>query len=179
MEYVEKKGTVEVPRNVGIKGFLLAIEGILKLPRVQDINIDARGKVHYRHFAREEETNTPLRLDFDGISPYSIIRNGKVTEVEMVGTDATTNLARAFELASMDHVFPIAWVASTNTRFWKWFEASYGFRKKERDELFGYPFLTEPRHIPEDVILLCTGYARGGEMSDTQCSYKLMVPQVP
>lgn len=178
MEYIEQKESVEIPKNVGVKGFLLALESILKLPRLQDINIDRFGKVHYRYFLREGESRMPLNVDFEGISPHSIVRNSKLFEVELREDEgASVSVARLFELAAMDHVFPVAFVAGSSTLFWSWYESSCQFRKMNRDELFGFPFLVEPRHIGENVLLLCAAHARGGALIDTQRTYKLTIPK--
>ena len=176
-DYEEVTGEVEVPRNVGVRGFLKAIEDILKLPRVQDIHIDARGKVTYRHFMREGEERKPLSVDFESLMPYAVIRNSRVVELLDPDLNACVAVGQLFSMALTDHLYPVAVVGGANTNFWKWLEASTGLIVPSEDELFGVPFMRD-RQLEDYVLVLCAGYARGAALVDTQKSYKLVIPQV-
>ena len=123
-EYEEVTGTIEVPKNVGIKGFLKAIEALLALPRVQSINIDARGQVEYRHFVREGEGNGPLEVTFDSLMPYAVIRNSRVVELGDPDLNAAVALGQLFNMAAADHLHPVALVGGANTHLWSWYESS-------------------------------------------------------
>jgi hypothetical protein len=177
-EYEEVTGVVEVPRNVGVKGFLKAIEDILKLPRVQAINVDARGKVEYRHYVREGDAPKPLEIDFETLQPMSVIRNSRVVELGDPDLNGAVAVGQLFSMAAVDHLFPVAMVAGANTKFWSWYEASTTIELPSREELYGVPFLTD-RLIEDQVLVLCAAYTRSAALIDTQKSYKLVIPQGP
>lgn len=176
-EYEEVKESVEVPKNVGLPGFMAAIAGILKLPRVQEINIDARGKIAYRFFRRPEEEKHALAVDFESLMPYAIIRNGKVVELAEPDENAAVALAQLLIQASIDHLFPVAFVGGAKTGVWRWLEVSTALHCPVRDELLGVPFYFD-RNVEDHCLMLCAGYARGGSIADTQKSYKLVVPDM-
>ena len=54
-EYREVTGTIRVPENTGLEGFMHAIQSILKRPRVQELRVDARGQVKYRRYLVDGE----------------------------------------------------------------------------------------------------------------------------
>jgi hypothetical protein len=177
MDYKEVTETVEVPKNTGTKGFLHVVEGILKRPRVQSIEIDARGKVSYRYFARKGEENLPLNTNFDTLMPYMAIRNGAVVELADPSSHAPTAVGQLFDMAAVDHLFPIAWAAGANTKLWDWYVDTTEFNPSSREEFFGLPFLTD-RAIPDESLILGAAYARGAALIDLQKSYKIVIPQV-
>lgn len=172
-EYEEVKGEVEVPKSTGITGFLETIKSVLRLPRVQDIHIDSKGKVAYRHFVREGEARA-LGMNFDSLMPYAIIRNGTVLELPQPDANAAVAIAQLFNLLARDRLHPTAFVTSPVTAFWDWYVRSVG-EPASRDEIFGVP-LVHDRMVEDHVLLLCGAYARAGEMVDTQKSYKLVIP---
>jgi hypothetical protein len=176
MNYVEQNEAVEVPKGTGIEGFMRAIREVLQLPRVQEIHVDARGKVSYKYFLREGETPSELKVEFDSLMPYAIVRNGLVVEVQpRAGADnAAVILGQMFARAAIDHVYPVAWVAGANTIFWRWFDESTGQASLVHDELFGLPFVRD-RMVEDPVLLLCTAYGRYASIVDTQRSYKLLM----
>lgn len=176
-DYEEVHGEVEVPRNAGVRGFLKAIEDILKLPRVQDIHIDARGKVSYRHFLREGEERKALSVDFGSLMPYAVIRNSQCVELVDPDLNACVAAGQLFNMAAGDHLHPVALVGGANTGFWKWLEHSTGLVVPSEHEVFGVPFMRD-RQLEDYVLVLCAAYARGAALVDTQKSYKLVIPQV-
>lgn len=176
-EFEEVTETVEVPKNTGRAGFMRVIEDILKLPRVQDINIDSRGKVKYRYFLREGESKQPVTTDFKTLEPYSAIRNSIVQELVEPDDNAAVGVGQLFDGAAQDRLVPIAFVASPTTTFWTWYEETTGIALASREELYGVPFLSE-RALEDYVLVLCAGYTRGSALIDTQRSYKLVIPKV-
>ena len=177
-DYEEVTETIEIPKNVGIKGFTRAIEDILKLPRVQDIHIDARGRIEYRYYLREGESRRPLATDFESLTPYGVMRNGKVTELAAPSKNAAVALGQLFDAAAVDHVFATAMVGGANSKFWDWYKASTGIALLSREELCCVPFLAD-RMVEDHVLILCAAYSRGGALIDTQRSYKLVIPVLP
>lgn len=175
MKYEEQNQTVEIPKGTGLEGFMHAIREILQLPRVQEIHIDARGKIAYKYFLREGEEPKGLELEFETLMPYAIVRNGVVLEVMPTSTNAAVVLGQLFGKATSDHMYPVAWVAGANTPFWKWFEKSMGFKSPGEEELYGLPFLRD-RMLEDSVLILCTAYGRRASLIDTQRSYKILIP---
>lgn len=105
-DYVEVNEAVEVPRNTGIRGFMHTIESILKLPRVQRIEIDSRGKVSYTYFARREEEHAPLRMNFSTLMPYAAVRNGvSIDEIRSPNASAALGLGSSLRRAPLTVCF--------------------------------------------------------------------------
>lgn len=177
---IEYKETIEVPKGTGRAGFILAIEQVLKLSRVQDIHIDARGKVSYTRFVAEGEEVAPLRVDFESVSPYAVIRNSEVVETSYPDdVNAAVAVSLLFQEVSVDQLFPIAFVGGMKTDIWRWMFNSTGVTPpKIRDELFGLP-LYQDRMIEDYMLVLCAGYSRNAAMLDTQKSYKIVIPLQP
>jgi hypothetical protein len=176
-EYEEVRESVDVPKNAGVQGFLKTVEGILRLPRVQEIRIDARGKVDFRYFLREGEQHKPLEMDFETLLPYSIIRNNKVVELVDVDPNAAVAVGQLFDLAAADHLFPVAFVGGPGSLFWQWYETTTAIHLAAREELYGVPFLSD-RALEDYVLVLCAAYTRSAALIDTQRSYKLVIPKV-
>lgn len=176
-EYEEVRESVDVPRDTGVQGFLKTVEGILKLPRVQELHIDSRGKVDFRYFVQKGEQRKPLEIDFDSLLPYSIIRNSKLTELVDVSLNAAVGLGQLFDMAAADHLFPVAFVGGTQSLFWQWYEVTTAIGLASREEVYGVPFLVD-RALEDYVLVLCAGYTRSAALIDTQRSYKLVIPQV-
>jgi hypothetical protein len=176
-EYEDVSGSVEVPKNAGIRGFLKVIEDILKLPRVQSIHIDSRGNVEYRHFLREGESSRPVATDFESLLPYAVIRNSRVAELSGASPNAAVALCQLFNMAAVDHLFPVALVGGANTQFWSWYATSTGVTPATQDQMYGVPFLRD-RLLEDHVVVLCAAYTRSSALVDTQRSYKLVIPQV-
>lgn len=176
-EYVEKKGSLDIPKNVGVEGFLVALRDILRLPRVQHVELDARGRVNYRYYVREGQEALPLEVDFSTVTPYAVVRNGEVTELPQPDGNAAVAFAQLTAMAAVDHLFPCAVVAGTQSTFWAWFESSTRVVLPSREELFGMPFLTD-RMVDDETLLLCAGFSRRGALLDTQKSYRLLIPKI-
>lgn len=177
-EYEEVEGAVEVPKNSGVEGFLKAIKAVLKLPRIQGIDIDAKGKVSYKHFVRAGERYSPtLDISFDELMPYAIIRNSLVVELPKPHDNAAIAIHQLFDMSARDLLHPEAVVVGANTQLWEWYKRTTDISPVSQEELCGVPLLRD-RMLEDHVVVLCAGYVRGGELTDTQKSYKLSIPQV-
>lgn len=176
--YVQHDELIEVPKGTGLEGFLATLREVLKLPRVQDIRIDARGKISYSFFLREGEGKQSLGVDFDSLMPYAVVRNAEVQELELVNTNGAVALLQLFRQAAIDHVHPVALVTGAGTTFWEWYEASTGMKAEIRSEVLSLPLLRD-RACPDDVLLLCTAFRAGETLVATQKVYKIQIPQVP
>jgi hypothetical protein len=176
MEYTEVDESIEVPKGTGSAGFLQAISGILKLPRVQSINIDSRGKVSYKYFVRKGEETPALKMDFASLKPFAAIRNSESVDEISPNVVAAIALGELFDAAACDHLFPTALVTGTNTLFWNWARAT-GLVLTSREEVFGVPFMTD-QQVPDSSLILGAAYARGAALIDIRKSYKLVIPEV-
>ena len=176
-DFEEIRESIDVPKNTGVTGFLQTVEGILRLPRVQEIRIDSKGKVDYRYFLREDEEKKPLEMDFDTLQPYAVIRNGVVVELETPHENAAVALGQVFAQMTADQLFPVAFVGGAASTFWQWYTASTGIELRTQDDLYGVPFLKE-RMLEDYMLVLCAAYTRHSALIDTQRSYKIVIPQV-
>jgi len=175
-EFQEQSDTIEVPRGTGIDGFVAVIRGLLKLPRVQYINIDGNGRVRYARVVRKGEAVRPADLDFSSLYPSTIIRNAQLKELpeERVAAFA---IAKMFQAASYEKLYPISFVTNPKTTLWQWHDDTTGINiAHSEDSLYGVPLLFD-ENIPAYVLVLCTGYMPGSPMSETRKSFKITMPQ--
>ncbi len=167
--------SVDVPKNTGVEGFLLAIRQILKRrQRVQKIEIDARGKVSYSHYARAEDNRTPIEIDFDSVSPNAAIRNADVRELIIEETAPQIVIPKMLARASIDQMFPVAFVTGANTVLFDWIKKETGIDFPD-GTAFGLPVLRD-RHIPDETLVLATSFGPHGALVDVQRSYKVVMP---
>jgi hypothetical protein len=175
-EYEQHDEEIELPKGVGVPGFLQAIKGVLSLPRVTDIRINAQGKITYTFFLRKGESQR-LAVNFENVMPYAIVRNGKIEELPYPSSNAAVACAQLFDAAARDHMFPVAFLGSQTSSFWEWYKDSLGKAPTTQEELYGLPFHFDPQ-VEEHVLMLCTAFSRSGTLADTIRSYKITVPQV-
>jgi len=184
-EYKEIIRTTPVPHAVGLTGILKLLEGILKIPRMQEINITLK-EIRYRYFLKEGEAERTLDVDLDTLLPAAVIRNTKLEELVLPATlpteypkdhrCATTVIAQLFNLMARDRLHPVAFVVGPNTALWDWYAHTAGFMPVRKDELHGVPLLVE-RAYEEQTLVLCASYTRSAALIDTQNSYKVVIPK--
>jgi len=174
----EVSRVIEVPAGSGAEGFLHTIREILKRPRVQSISINNRGQVTFsRVLLAGEPSMDEVQIDFKHLMPHAVIRNGQVQEVILPEKLSTALvMCHLFRAASFDQLNPIALVSGADTRFWEWQKVSTGVELlPDREEAYGLPFYHD-RHIPDESLLMCTGYSRKAELVDTRKTYKVQIP---
>jgi len=173
----EHKETIEISKGSGRAGFLLTLEEILKLPRLQSITVDARGKITYTRFLQDNEPPIPLKVDLETVSPYAAIRNGEVAELQLpMEISAAIAVGLLFREISMDGLYPIAFVGGADSTVWTWLKSTTGIAPyRNPEEFFGLP-LYRDRMIEDYVLFLCAGYTRSTSLVDTQKSYKILMP---
>ena len=175
-EYEEVRGTAAVPHAAGIIGFLKTIESVLKLPRVQEININAKGEVAYRYFLKAGEEARTLDIDLESVLPAMIIRNSKLEELPNPHASASVALCQLFSLMARDRLYPVAFVVGPSTCLWDWYAQTAPTLYTRHDELLGVPLLVEKTY-EEQTLVLCASYTRSAALIDTQSSYKLVIPK--
>src|SRR5580692_5099232 len=144
MEYERHDEEIDIPKGSGKAGLIEAIKGVLSLPRVQNISINAQGKITYSFFLRKGEEAKPPAIEFDKVMPYAIARNGQISELQYPKGNAITACADLFERASRDHMAPVAFLGGEKSGFWAWYADSLGREDtEEHDELLGLPFLRD------------------------------------
>lgn len=169
--YQERVSSIDVPSNTGVEGFLKTLKKILGLPRVQSIHVEANGKVEYRRFVRKDEPDAPINVDYSGLEPWNVIRNGAMQEVTYVpGTPAASVIASLFNVLTQESLVPIAFATGAGSFFWDWHEQS-GVLLARKDAAYGLPIYTD-RQMPDYALVLCAAYVRSGL---TDCHRFLMV----
>lgn len=168
----EEFNIIEVPKGTGIDGFLRTVRTLLELPRLQEILIDCRGKVAYKHYVRDDESQSPPQIDFESLMPYAVVRNGHVTEVAPRSSNAAIVIGEAFRAAAVDNVYPVAWVTGADSVLRAWYVRSTDVELPGRDEFYGLPVLRD-RHVEDSTLLLCAAFGRTSSFAETQRSYKL------
>lgn len=161
MEYHERVSEVVVPKNTGIDGFIKTLKGILTLPHVQSIQIDAKGKIQYARYVREGEPDSSLTIDYTELEPWNIIRNGQLEELHYRdGEPATNVIAAMFNRVAREGLTPIAFATGADTHLWDWHLRTAGVELSRTASIYGLPIYTD-RQIPDYSLVLCASYIRG------------------
>jgi hypothetical protein len=173
-EYIDRKEEVEIPRGSGIEGFMTTLRKILELPRVQYVHIE-RGKIAYARSVRPEEPRAPLGIDFVSLMPATVIRGSELHE-ENEEENAAKAVCVLLRRAGIMHQHPIAFASGTKTHFWEWHRRTTGIDLKDRsDQIYGLPFLLDEQ-LPNESLLLCTGFSKGAALVDTRLTFKMSMP---
>ncbi|WP_394831795.1 hypothetical protein LVJ94_35295 [Pendulispora rubella] len=173
-EYMPVEETIEIPKGTGVEGFMHAVRAALRRPRLQEVRIDARGKITITHFLRQGEERAPLEIDFEALMPYAVVRQGEVVEIMPKSTHAATVVGEMFAAAARDHLCPVAWVASPASHLWRWYEGATAIALA--GDFHGLPVLPD-RLVEDNVLLLSAGYGRQATFAEIQKSYKIVISQ--
>lgn len=170
-EYRKETHTVQVPKNTGRHGFLRALDRILTLSKVQTIVIKATGLVTYERFVAPGEKD-PVGVDYDGLEPYHVIRNGEVIDVPVQQLDEMWRLLfQLFGRAELERLVPVALVTGGNTLLWELLRRE-GVPSSTRLMLFGLPVLAD-RGMPDHTVTLCTAFERTAALIDCHRFFKM------
>jgi hypothetical protein len=170
-EYRRVEDSIEVPKNTGVTGFLRTLEQIIRLPRVQDIRVDIKGKVSWSRYVLDGESE-PLGVEFEDLEPWAIIRNSEVVELPVRSTNVALVLSMMLDKATSEALHPIAFASGADTVLWEWFADSTGYRLGSNNSVMGLPLYLD-RHAPDTALILCAAYTKGAALIDTQKAYKI------
>ena len=177
--YEQVTDTVEVPRNTGVEGFLRVLRIYLSKPRVQEINIDSRGKVTVRRWAPANDGDRNAGVDFGDLQPHGIVRNAQVEEVLLSrGANAAAALGALLDMVAQEHLVPLAFMTGAGTVLWSWYCSSTGYQLRSKDTLHGLPLHTDIA-LPDTALILAAGYGRDAALVDTRTAYKIEIPTQP
>lgn len=170
-EFQEKTERIQVPTNTGVQGFLRVLEAILKLGRVQRVNINATGVVEYmRYVAEGEDQPQGVQVSLEGLSPRELIIAGQVTEVPS-GLLPHQDVMKAFAAVRMAAMAPVAWVVGEGTVLRQWFQAS-GVELLDLEEFMGLP-VHRAADVADSALILCASHSRQGVFTDCTKFYKV------
>lgn len=172
-EYREETHTINVPANTGEEGFVHTLRELLRRPRLQEIRIDARGKVTYRQYVREGEKNN-VSIEFGELEPSGVIRNTELFEIPTSNrANAAVVIGHMLDKVAADQMSPIAFISGPDSYFGDWYYASTGGALIEsRTHIFGLPLLLD-RLIPDTALILCAGLGKDAALVDTRRAYKV------
>lgn len=173
-EYHKIQKQLQLPRGIGVDGYLSAVREILRKPRVQAVTLELGGKITYTRMLREDEPeDSPIEIV--GLTPYHVIRNGELVEVPVthgVGAmRADDVLGRMFHAAAVDGLNPIAFVGGAASHLPAWYAKTTGIKLTGQD-FYGLPLLQD-KDIPDEDLILCAAFERQAPLSTTQKSYKI------
>lgn len=172
MELREVTKSIEIPKNTGIEGFVVTIRELLRRSRIQQISIEASGKVSYRRLVREDEPEA-IDIDLETVTPHGILANAEIEELVLPPhLPAAVVLGRMFDRFAIDQVHPIAFVSGIGTVFWDWYRVTTKAALHSRSAVFGLPLILD-RHIPETALILCGASSRSTSLIDTTVALKL------
>ena len=172
--------TIDVPREAGVEGFLRALREVLTKPRVQEVKIDARGKMHVVRFVRPNEPRDPLNVDFSSVTPAAAVRSGFVIEVPVAaGEEPLRAVCSLFHACELESMYPICFITGADSRLPTWLgidmfdflNAPIGSDLK----MCGLRLLKD-RNIPDDALILATAYGPNADLIDVRNCYKLTIP---
>lgn len=172
MELREVTSSVDIPKNTGIEGFLITLRELLKKPRVQEIRIDARGKISYRRMVQDGEDNA-LNVDLETVTPSGVMARAVVEELALPPhLPAAVALGKLFDRFAIDRVAPLAFVSGPGTIFWEWYKITTKSAIHSRDHIFGLPLITDKR-VPDTALLLMGTTLSSDSIIDTTNVLKL------
>jgi hypothetical protein len=175
-EYKEVQDVIEVPKNAGLDGFLHTIRTYLRKPRVQEIVIDARGKVTVRRYVRADDSDRNVGIDFGELQPSGIVRNSHVEEVTVLGgASAAVAIGGLLDMVAVAQFKPTAFMTGPATALWDWYRVTTGVALRNREQLHGLPLLLD-RQIPDTALILTMGYGRDAALVDTRQALKIEIP---
>jgi len=179
-EYKEVKGTIAVPANTGVEGFLHTIKTLMARPRLQSFQVDSKGTVSFRRFVLKDEQAESAKdnygVSLEHLQPYYVVRNALIRELTNIdGLNAASVVGVLMARAARDDMQPLSFLVNPTTLLWRWYKESTGHEWEEQGVFFGLPVLTD-RYVPEEALLLCAGYGRDAAFVDTQISYKAEIP---
>ena len=174
----EQIDVVEVPRNTGMDGFLRTVRTLLSKPKVQEINIDARGKIRCKRYVREDEEDVRnAGIDFEDLSPAAVVRNTQVEEVPILeGASSAVVLGALFDTVSAAQLTPVAFVTGAGTSLWDWYKTTTGTPLRSKTTLHGLPLYTD-RNIPDTALLLTAAYGKNAALVDARNTFKIEMPR--
>lgn len=177
-EFQEVVDEINVPPNTGEAGFIHTIRTYLRMPRVQEINIDSRGTVRVRRFAKQNDSdrNVGVDVEFTQLQPHGVVRNTHVEEVSFYeGANAAVVLGGLLDLVAVSQLRPLAFMTGADSALWEWYRVSTGVPLKNRENLHGFPVLTD-RALPDTALILAAGYGRDAALVDTRTAFKIEMP---
>ena len=175
-DFREHTDRIEVPKNVGLEGFLHTVRELLKKPRVQDIHIDARGVVKCRRYVDQDSDIRNSGIDFDGMLPNAIVRNTDISEVAVAANaNAAVVLSGLPDLVAVAQLTPLGFVTGADSTLWEWYKHTTRASLQQRDSLQGLPVYPD-RMIPDTALILAAGYGRDASFLDARNSYKIEMP---
>ena len=171
--------TIEVPKSSGIDGFIKLIRSILKLGRVQYINISANGTVEYKYLRHPENREGGINPEqfFEDVAPSHLIRSASILREVMFADDAHALevLFRMLRSAYIDGVHPVAWASGAATILPKWL-VNRSYLSEEQvtpcDTLLGFPVYKD-RKLPDEALVLCATPERSAELAGMTHAYKI------
>ena len=164
--YEERSHSIAVPKNTGIEGFMRTLRGILMLQRVRGINIDATGTIRYTRYVRENEPDSPIAVDYTGLEPWGVIRNGEIEEIALPSNvPATSVIAFMFNRLTQDSLTPVAFASGMASEFWSWHERTAKVRLARTGAAYGLPIYLD-RQMPDHALVMCAAYVRGSSLVD-------------
>lgn len=171
--YAEGTTTVDVPPGTGVPGVLRAVEAILKLGKIQVLEV-VPGKVKYTRLYKADEPEQLIELDLSTLMPSHVVRNCQLDELSLKSVNAAVAVGQMFMAASLAGLNPVAFVGGTNSELWSWYEATTQLATS-REEFYGVPFYAD-KDLPDEVLVLCAALGRRATMVDVTHGYKITIP---
>lgn len=149
------EGSVTVPKNTGVEGFLRTLGDLLERPRLKQIVIDAKGCVTYTQLVPEEAVDPdeePFAFRHKDLTPSEIIKRVRLKEYA-APPHAACAVLDLLGQASRRGLYPKAFVVGTGSQLSAWFEASTGSPLDFSGMLSGLPLL-EDGAVPDQALVL-------------------------
>lgn len=179
-EYREVEDSIDVPRNAGMEGVVKLLRRYLSMPRVQDIHINARGRVTVRRYVLGNDGARNSGVEdgfFDELSPYRIARNTHMTEwTPPAWSNASITLMALFDVVAQEQLKPLAFLTGAQTLFWDWVHVTTGYRFSAFESLYGVSVYSE-EEVPDSTLILLAGFGRDAALVDAHRAYKLEIPR--
>jgi hypothetical protein len=176
-EYKEVSHAISVPKGTGVEGFLHTVRELLKLDRLQEVVIDARGYVRYKRYTLDGESAQPLAIDYEGLQPHFVIRHGEITEIFLQEKPAASIPAVLCDEAGREGLWPTAWATGAASTFWAWYKRA-GVPLGGNKTLCGLPVYYDSG-LTDTALYLCAAHNRGASLVDCHRFFKFELEDMP
>jgi hypothetical protein len=167
---------VAVPKGTGRRGFLLAVEQVLKLQNVVSVVLDVTGMSYTVAHPPELEL-TQVSVDFSLVSPYSVVRSRKVVEYLVGPNTPLMEFTNAVATLAKMKLRVGGLVVSPESDFFDWLNSSLDDPYHVTEDIcLGYTVYTD-QQIPNDTFILL-GCTNLDELHESLvCSCKVTIPK--
>lgn len=173
MALVERSHKIDIPAGYGLEPLLKIVRDLLGHRNILSISVRV-GAVEYTMLAEAEDESgaLPTSIDLDTVSPYTVVRSNALFSAIVREETLLSTLLSAIQHVSSRKLWPVGWLTSPTSLFWRQIQTEYYLDNQE--DLLGFPVYLDPQ-LDDDVVVLAAARTRGAEPSAAVEAYVIKV----